>query len=320
MSRLDPTHARVAVLLLTLAITSAAHAAPSTQDKANAQTLFETGVAMVGKGDFAEACPKLEESQRLDPGIGTQFQLARCYEGQGRVASAWILYMDVADAAKAGGQGDRERVARQKADAVAARLPRLQIDVAAPSRSAEVKRDGEVIGPPQWGAAFPVDPGKHTVTAKLAGRRAFEIEVDAKEGKTVTVTIPELAVAPVAEATSAAPVVATPVAPEPKEKSSQRTIALVVGGAGVVGLGVGVVLGLSAKSKYDGASCTDGHCDQSGYDTRNDAIKTANVGSIVGGLGLLAAGAGAVLWFTAPSSDAATVGVSPGGVALRGRF
>jgi hypothetical protein len=300
-----------------------AHAAPSTQDRANAQTLFETGVALLAKGDFVEACPKLEESQRLDPGIGTQFQLARCYEGQGRVASAWILYMDVADAAKTGGQGDRERVARQKAESVAARLPRLQIDVAPSSRRAEVKRDGEIVGAPQWGAAFPVDPGKHVVTATLAGFKPFEVTVEAKEGATARVAIPELAALPRTEAPPAAsaatPVTSSPPV-EPKRAGPQRTIAVVVGGAGVVGLGVGLVLGLSAKSKYDGASCPDGRCAQPDYDTRSDAIKTANLGTIVGTVGLVAAGAGVVLWLTAPSGDAPAVGVSPGAVTLRGRF
>ena len=53
------------------------------------------------------ACEKLAKSQSLDPGMGTQYRLAECYEKLGRLASAYEQYTAVADAAKAAKKADR---------------------------------------------------------------------------------------------------------------------------------------------------------------------------------------------------------------------
>jgi hypothetical protein len=63
-------------------------AEPSTQDVAAAQALFDEAKRMLDDGQAAAACPKLEESLRLDVGIGTRYHLARCYELTRRTASA----------------------------------------------------------------------------------------------------------------------------------------------------------------------------------------------------------------------------------------
>src|SRR5882724_4165659 len=82
------------------------------RDPAAAQALFDEGRALMKTQRFAEACPKLKESQRLDPGIGTQFRLADCYEQQGKIASAWAAFLEVASLAAASDQKEREKAAR----------------------------------------------------------------------------------------------------------------------------------------------------------------------------------------------------------------
>src|SRR5687768_2018720 len=73
-------------------------------DSAAARALFAEGRSLMEGERFAEACPKFEESLRLDDGMGTQFNLAHCWDKLGRTASAWALFLDVAAAARAGNQ------------------------------------------------------------------------------------------------------------------------------------------------------------------------------------------------------------------------
>lgn len=80
-------------MLLAAAIAPAAAAQAGGGDKAVAQALFTEALKLMKSGAHAEACPKLEKSQELDPGMGTQFRLAECYEGVGRIASAWALFV-----------------------------------------------------------------------------------------------------------------------------------------------------------------------------------------------------------------------------------
>lgn len=174
-----------------------AFARPARADAAS-QALFSDGKKLMEAGKYEEACPKFEESQRLAPGIGTQFNLAVCYESLGRIASAWSLYLDVAALAKSTNQGEREKAARQAAAAIEGKLSRLTItaDAKAPA-NLEVKRDGVVVGRAQFGTAIPVDPGPHKVTATAPGKKLWETTVTVEKGpSTKEVTVPELEAGP----------------------------------------------------------------------------------------------------------------------------
>jgi tetratricopeptide (TPR) repeat protein len=137
--------------------------ADSRGDQLAAQALFERAKKLMAEGHAAEACPKFEESQRLDPGSGTLINLARCYEQMGRLASAWNGYLEAASAAKASGNGQREKEARKRADAIRPRIANLVINVAPEAQATaglEVSRDGEPIGKAQWGVPIPADEGR----------------------------------------------------------------------------------------------------------------------------------------------------------------
>lgn len=136
-------------------------------DPAAAQALFNQAKELMRQGKSAEACPKLQESNRIDPGIGTQFHLADCYEKVGRVASAWAQFLGVASQARAAGHTEREKAAQRRAEKLEPRLPRLTVAVAEASKVAglEIRRNGALVGAAQWGTPVPVDPGEIELTA-----------------------------------------------------------------------------------------------------------------------------------------------------------
>lgn len=306
-------------------------ASPTAQDQAVAEDLFADAKKLMAEGKHAMACPKFEESQRLDPAPGTQFNLGECYEHVGRTASAWALFLNVAAAAKSANMADREKLARERAAALEPKLAKLTIVVPTPTPGLEIKRDGVVVGPAQYGSAFPIDPGSHPITASAPGKATWTSSVDvAAEGK-ASVSIPALA-----DAVATPPPATAPPQEEQRGLGTQKTLALVAAGVGVVGLGVGTVFGLKDKSKLSDAEshCVGNSCDAAGVGLREDAVSAGNVSTVAFTVGLIAVAGAAVLWFTAPSSSTLqaptaarprvrvtpTLGTSTAGMMLKGSF
>src|SRR5579883_2794024 len=126
-----PRSTRLPPSLVLVLVTAAAVLAPrpaTAADPAAAESLFDQGRQLMDQGRYSEACPKFEESQRLDPGLGTQFHLADCWEHLGRTATAWALFREVESQARAQGEGSREKIAHDRAATLQPMLPRLVID------------------------------------------------------------------------------------------------------------------------------------------------------------------------------------------------
>lgn len=313
-------------------------AAAQSHDSVTAQALFDDAKRLVTDKKYAEACPKFEESQRLDPAIGTHFALAECYERAGRLATAWAAYLDVASEAKAESRPDRERFAKARAEALAPRMSRITVVVPAPTRVAglEIKRDGEVLHEPQWGVAVPVDPGAHVVAAAAPGKVPNQTTVVIQdEGKVTEVQPPPLldAPAPAPVVSTAAPPLASnlatpPPAAQPRGLGAQRILAIAAGAVGVGGLVVGSIFGLETLSKHSDAQgeCQGNACTPGGLADVNDGKSAGNVSTIAFVVGGVALAGGAVLWLTAPSSRSTVgaLGVVPligrgtGGLSLHG--
>ena len=49
-----------------------------------ADDLFRKAKKLMAEKKYAEACPKFEESYRLDPGIGGELNIAKCLRGVGQ--------------------------------------------------------------------------------------------------------------------------------------------------------------------------------------------------------------------------------------------
>ncbi len=339
--------------LLTLAflcLPSVARAA----DPIAAQALFDEAKQLMADGRYTAACPKFAESQQVDPGLGTQFHLADCWQHVGRLASAWALFRDVESQAHARGEFSRERVAHDCAAALEPFLPKLVIvppDVG-PGSTMTLRRDGVDVGREQWGVAVPIDPGAHAVAVTAPGKQPWEIAVEVPmEGKIVTVEVPPLVNTPSApagavaamsrpaSATATNPPGVTSMMPEGPSETPviangggvQRAFGWFFVGAGVVGLASGAYFG-SQWLDYRNQSnphCVGDSCDAAGAQLRSNAATQGRGAIITGGGGAVALIVGSLLVATAPgphvvSTPAARVQVVPiveahrGGLGLQG--
>jgi serine/threonine-protein kinase len=331
-----------AAALLVSVVLAASPGRAEGQSGAAAEVLFDEGKALMNAGKASEACPKFEESQRLDPASGTLINLALCYERSGRTASAWSTYRDAATAARLSGNVERERGARERASALMPKVSKLTIALSPEARvdGLIVTRDGVEVGPAQYGTPLPIDEGTHELTAKAPGYRTWRAQVVVPaNGATASVMVPRLVPAPNLEiagaaatqvtpsgASTQAPATAHETLAAPTKSSglgAQRTMALVAGAVGVTGIAVGSAFGLKAISKKNEAdkTCDGGVCTSpDGASAGNDAHAAGNistVGLIIGAVGLVG---GTVLWLTAPSGHATGVGVAPNGVVVRSAF
>ena len=287
---------------------------------AAAQALFDEARGLAKAGRFTEACPKFEESERLDAGPGTEFNLADCYEHAGRTASAWAQFAAVADSLHAIGQREREKVARERAKALEPKLSRLAVNVSTLARVAglEVKRDGEVLGDAQWGSAVPVDPGKHVIAAAAPGRQPWQQTVDVGgDAKNALVDVPVLAgstraLAPTpgsatlpGRVTSVPSATASETEPPSHSTDGQKIAGLVIAGAGLVGLGIGGYFGSQAIAKHNQYTpiCPNNLCtDPSGVELHNEASSDAFIATVTMTAGAVAVVGGVLLWALAPSA------------------
>lgn len=258
---------------------------------AAAQALFEEGRELMRQGREREACPKFEESQRLDAGLGTQFNLADCYERLGKVASAHALFSEVAEKARVTAQKERERVARERAAAVEPHLSKLLIVVPGGHIAGlRVERDGAEVSRTQWGAPVPVDPGVHRVRAWGPGLREWTGEVTVPEGGAVQEV--------------------TVLVSEERELFDpwHRKLGLAAAGVGVVGVSLGSFFGVRALMKKNEAGCDGRVCDsaESG-ELRDQARSAGDIATVTMGIGAAGLATAAVLFWVVsePSPESA---------------
>ncbi|MBK8258405.1 MAG: hypothetical protein IPK82_37790 [Polyangiaceae bacterium] len=300
---------------------------PSPQDIALAEKAFNEGIALAQAGNCKDAVVKLELSQKIDPASGTALNLGRCYETLGRTASAYGAYSQSAGLARVKVNDKIRAEAEAGMAAVAPKLSNLELKFAAGAaipKDLTITVDGKAISSDALGTAFPVDPGVREIQVSAPGKKTHTAKVDvaAKPGNT-TLQIPALEDAP-------------PPPPPPGEGMSTTALATTLGlaGVGVVGLGVGIGFGVDSMGKNDASKkeCQAPEftkCTSAGVDLRNQAFSSAtgsNVGFIIGGVGLAAAGTVfLVTRLTSGKSNAAkgpetALSVGPGGIQVRGTW
>lgn len=264
-------------------------------DTATAEALFEQGKQLLRAGKAAEACPKLAESQRIDPSTGTLLALAMCHEAEGKLASAWAEFTSVEARARNESRPDREQAAHTRAQALRPRLSTLEVRVSAEIAAVsglEIKRDGATLGSGAWNVVVPVDGGEHMVEVTAPGKARWRGTVNVKvEGDAAVLTVPMLQGAASDEKTAA------PIEPTGRWGSLEWA-GVGIGGAGVLGLGVGgFFLGSALSKKSDSSRDCDGDvCGPDGSAARRSAVSRGNTATIFGIAGGVLAAGGATLF------------------------
>ena len=305
-----------------------------------ASRLFDSAREHVARGELEQACRELDESERLDPQLGTKLHLADCYERQGKLASAWLIFraaeMLAAERIARGAVEPRRKVARLRAARLQARLPTIALVFAAPVPGMVVTLDGRMITARTWSTTIPVDPGEHELRISAPGRSIWRQAFAISERKHRELQVPELPPAskpsgPPPIAATLPPKAAARVAPTP-EPSPKPLIAYTLTGVGLVALGTGIAFGVATRSTLSerGALCPDNVCrDRDEFERvgqlTTDARSTATPATVlmIGGGVALAAG---LTWLVLgpKSSDgelslALNVLPNAAGVTLQGR-
>lgn len=279
----------------------AAHADKASRDRA--EKLFEDGRRYLVQKEFALACTAFEQSQAADPAIGTQLNIALCYESWGKTASAYRAYLESEKLAIAR-RDERAAGARMKVDELAPKVPHLTFTIPDDVDPSTVfLLDGKEIDAAKLKDDLLVDAGKHTVDARVPGKTGKVTEVDIQDGerKNITLDVPK-------------PELVTIVTTAPRNQVK------FYGGVGAIGVGTVLVgasafVALAARQDYRSANCPDHLCvTEQDLARSEDARQRARWMTYVGAGGLAVAGVGVYLLLTsrgAPVRDAA------GGTALQ---
>jgi hypothetical protein len=287
----------------------------SAQEDTVAESLFREGREAMKGEELDVACPKFAESYRLDPALGTLFNLALCEEKRGRLATAWTKFRQFVDMAPT--RDGRASMAWSHIKALEPRLPRLQLMLkGVQTRDALVHLDGVELRGASFGSSIAIDPGSHVVTLTIAlqivRREQFEahadrvvrIELAAPGGPPDSDKPPVRGVALAApdihrESAAASNTRRSTLPSPPTNHDRWRNDALIAGAIGAAGLITSVIVGSFAFAKKDEVDrhCPDGQCDPTGMQAAAEGrtlIVVADLSLAIGLAGGLSCGA--FLW------------------------
>jgi hypothetical protein len=218
--------------------------------EAAATALFDQGIKDMGAGNLDAACKELAASLAKVADSGTKGALALCETKRGRIASAWVLWKELADQAPP----DIRAAAAAKAAELEAKLPRYVLVLHDPPAGLVVAIDGTTVDA-TISVPIPIDPGSIKVTARAPGYQDFTQSYQMAEGTTTRVEIamtaaakpPDVHTVPVTPVdTHVAIVSQVPPEKPPAKRRGWKWIA-----AGVVLAGIGLALDQAPSSAHN---------------------------------------------------------------------
>lgn len=313
---------------LNVAASTFAAAQPANADaQKRADTLFTQGQRFLKNKQYAVACAAFEQSQKLDPAIGTQLNIALCYEQWGQPAAAYQAFLEAARIA-AVANDERGPKALARAQELKPKLATLTLTISndgspadRPDPAAVIVLDGKGLHKLAMRDMM-LDPGSHQLEVRAPGREPvieqFALIIGQREEFQLDIPAASLRNENV-----------------PVARSIRRlAVGWALTGLGVVGAGAAGYLAVVARRDYraefkSNCSSATNQCNDAGYHATRDARRRANIASLVAGGGLAFAVTGVVVLITGRTSKAATgrawyvvpeLGPDGGGVALGGCF
>jgi hypothetical protein len=296
-----------------LVLLSSAHPASARAQTAplaaeQAERLFQEAISLLERGEAELACPKLTESQRLDPSTGTLLLLSVCLARTGHILESYQSFQRVAELAAEQSDTERLTFAREQMAQLEPRLARLILEMPVGSRvdGLSIRLGEQPLSEEQWLGAVVLAPGSYELFLEAPGFDPQSLRIHGLEAATTrTVRIPTLR--PYHEPAREANVEKEP-EPAPARASAdrlatsadgpmsrKRRAAFAVAGVGLASLATAGALGLRAYSldrevdrRCPGRDCEDLSL-RGDYEASRRAATFANVGLGVGALSLSAA-------------------------------
>jgi hypothetical protein len=169
------------ILTAVLASLLTSHAsAQNGHEIALARALFEEGVGLADKGDWAGAADRFERAYTLKPTSGIAFNWASALAATGKLTQACELLEGVSRDPKAAAELKQD--SEKKLAEIGPRRPRLKlhVDPSIAERST-VNVDGKAWPRAVWDIAVPVDPGEHVAVAQDGERELARAEITLAE-------------------------------------------------------------------------------------------------------------------------------------------
>jgi tetratricopeptide (TPR) repeat protein len=182
----------LASLLTSSAIISSAVAQAPAQnghEVALARALFEEGIALADRGDWAAAADRFGRAHSLKPTAGIAFNWASALAETGQLTQASELLESVIRDPKAAPELKTE--SEKKLAQIAPRRAKLTLHVSpALPPDSEVLVDGRSFPRAAWDVALPVDPGRHEAVCRDAQQGELaRAEVSLREGESKALTL-----------------------------------------------------------------------------------------------------------------------------------
>lgn len=283
------------------------------ENSLRAEKLFREAASLIEQGQFEQAAKKLEQSQALEPALGTLLTLALCYEHLSRPQEAWAQYEQVL-AYEAPPHAESAAIEGVKRTLPLLPRVRLQASSELPAE-ARLLHNGRELSLRYLTRPLALKAGEHRFAVRVQNETVWQKTVRVGQHAAERVVLVEVL-------RSAEPLDARP--------SGYRYAAWGAAGlaAGATVLGTAFLLRSIAKRDAADAHCEGRACrTREGVQLRDQALTAGNVATAGYTIAAVGAVAASVLWLgfpatadEAPSEAGVRVGFGLGSVQLSGRF